>query len=108
MPAQSWTEVLDKVEQMLARSATAAELHEQSIAAAPAATPDEDRAASWRRFLDQLEQHLGGLQRCTEQATAAGAAADAELHAGQEAVSAWLQRRTALAQNLADGAAPSV
>jgi hypothetical protein len=106
MSAPSWTQMLDNVEQMLAESAAAAEQRAATADSPPAA--EGDRAAAWHQFLSQLEQHLGGLQRCTEQATAAAQAADAELAAGQESVRAWRESQAALARKLADGAGPSV
>jgi hypothetical protein len=99
LPA-AWTDVLDSMQEVLARAAAEAERQDQALEAIliPAdSAPD----AVWQRGLEQLIQRLHGLQSSFEKAEAETAGLDSDLATGADAFQQWLANAQAARRKLA-------
>jgi hypothetical protein len=98
----AWTQVLDKVDETLRRTAEAAAQREQAIPDLfDGADAEADRVARWQEALKRLHEQMPGWFAVLSQAEKEAAEADTVLGAAEETLRAWLSEAEALGQRLA-------
>jgi hypothetical protein len=104
LPA-TWAEVLDRVQQALEQTATAAASRASAFESLP--LPQQTESA-WRRALDAFPERLQRLREAAQYAGQAATEADAALAAAEAELQRWQHTAAASARRLADEATGEV
>jgi hypothetical protein len=99
MLPESWTDVLDRIQQALAEAIAVAEQRERA-AEAPEPAATEER---WQALSAALDERFAALRASIEQSEWQAAEADVQLGGAALALQAWLEAAAAAGQRLAGG-----
>jgi hypothetical protein len=101
---ERWAEVLDRVQQGLARAEAAAAQRAEALSTAPPSDdPSDGQADAWRQCRQRLDERLAGLEACIEKARQETTDAEAALEDSASWVRRWLAESEPVRQRLAEG-----
>ena len=104
-----WTEVIEKVQEVLTQAQSEAAEREQALAGNMPGIPSTEKAAAWKQGFEQFDERLRLFQARVQQADEDAADAELALADGEKALEHWLARATEITRRVAEaqGAAAS-
>ena len=96
-----WTEVIEKVQEVLTQAQSEAAEREQALAGNMPGIPSTEKAAAWKQGFEQFDERLRLFQARVQQADEDAADAELALTDGEKALEHWLARATEIARRVA-------
>src|SRR5438094_2734 len=106
---KDWTEVIEKVQEVLTQARSEAAEREQALAGNMPGIPSTEKAAAWKQGFEQFDERLRLFQARVQQADEDAADAELALTDGEKVLEHWLARATEITRRVAEaqGAAAS-
>jgi len=95
-----WTEVIEKVQEVLTQAQSEAAEREQALAGNMPGIPSTEKAAAWKQGFEQFDERLRLFQARVQQADEDAADAELALADGEKALEHWLARATEIARRV--------
>jgi len=96
-----WTEVIEKVQEVLTQAQSEAAEREQALAGNTPGIPSTEKAAAWKQGFEQFDERLRLFQARVQQADEDAADGELALADGEKALEHWLARATEITRRVA-------
>jgi len=97
---KDWTEVIEKVQEVLTQTQSEAAAREQGLAENMPAIPHPEKAAYWKQGFEQFDERLSLFQARVQQVEDDAADAELALADGEKALEHWLARANEITQRV--------